>query len=206
MSIQVLIPLKMLASSKQRLSPEVSEPSRRRLMLQMLRRTVRAARDAEIGPVALATSEPSAPELAAALGVGVLSDAGLDWNEGLVHALRSVRPVPAAVLFLSADLPLVSAADVRGLVAAAPDRGVAIARARDGGTNALLVRPALALTPMFGRQPSALAHARQAEAGGFAAVILDIPGLALDVDTVDDLRAAMLVRRRARRRDPASAP
>lgn len=206
MSIQVLIPLKALASSKQRLSPEVSEPSRRRLMLWMLRRTAWAARDAEIGPVALATSEPSAPELAVALGVGLVSDGGLAWNDGLVRALRSFQPLPAAVLFLSGDLPLVSADDIRCFATAVPDRGVAIARARDGGTNALLVRPALALTPMFGRQPSALAHARQAEARGLAALILDIPGLALDVDTVDDLRAAWVARRQARRRDPVSAP
>lgn len=199
MTTQVLIPLKTLATAKQRLSPAVSVPSRRRLMLQMLRRTVAAAQAAEVGPVALATSEPTAGELAAALGVDLVSDGGLDWNEGLLHALRSFRPVPASVLYLSADLPLVSAADILHLIDEAPDPGVAIARAHDGGTNALLVRPADALTPMFGHQPSASAHARQAADRGIAARILDIPGLALDVDTVDDLRAARLARPHRRR-------
>lgn len=194
MNTQVLIPLKTLALAKQRLSPDVSVPSRRRLMLHMLRRTVEAAAAAGIGPVALATSEPAGVELAAALGIDLVSDGGLAWNEGLLLALRSIGPTPAAVLYLSADLPLVSAADILELVDAVPHPGVAIARARDGGTNALLVRPAEALTPMFGHQPSAAAHERQAADRGIAARILDIPGLALDVDTLDDLRAARLAR------------
>jgi 2-phospho-L-lactate/phosphoenolpyruvate guanylyltransferase len=196
-NIQVLIPLKALATAKQRLSPDVSLDSRRRLMLHMLRRTVAAALGAGVGPVALATSEPTAPELADALGVDVVSDGGLAWNEGLLHALRSIQPLPSAVLYLSADLPLVSAADILAFVQAAPDPGVAIARARDGGTNALLVRPAAALSPTFGHQPSTAAHARQAEVRGIPAVILDIPGLALDVDTVADLRAVRLARQRS---------
>jgi 2-phospho-L-lactate guanylyltransferase len=196
-NIQVLIPLKALATTKQRLSPAVSAPSRRRLMLHMLRRAADAARGSGVGPVALATSDPQARDLAVALGVDVVSDGALAWNEGLLHALRSIQPLPAAVLYLSGDLPLVTAADILGFVRAAPAPGAAIARARDGGTNALLVRPALALVPMFGEQPSAIAHARQAADRGIAARILDIPGLALDVDTVDDLRAARLARGRA---------
>jgi 2-phospho-L-lactate/phosphoenolpyruvate guanylyltransferase len=196
--IQVLIPLKALATSKQRLSPAVSAPSRRRLMLHMLCRAAEAARTSGVGPVALATSDPKASDLAATLGVDVVSDGALAWNEGLLHALRSIQPPPAAVLYLSGDLPLVTAADIIDFVAAAPSPGVAIARARDGGTNALLVRPALVLVPMFGQQPSAIAHARQAAERGIAARILDVPGLALDVDTVDDLRAVRVARGRAR--------
>ncbi|HEY7926137.1 MAG: 2-phospho-L-lactate guanylyltransferase [Candidatus Dormibacteria bacterium] len=196
MTIQVLIPLKTLATVKQRLSPEVTQSSRRRLMIHMLRRTAAAARDAAVGPVALTTSEPTASALAAALHLDLVSDGGLAWNEGLLYALRSLRPLPAAVLYLSGDLPLISAADIVAFVDAAPPAGVAIARARDGGTNALLVRPAEAISPMFGQQPSAVAHLRRAQARGIPAVIVDIPGLALDVDTVDDLRAARLARPR----------
>jgi 2-phospho-L-lactate guanylyltransferase len=198
MTIQVLIPLKALTTAKQRLAPAVSAPSRRRLMLYMLRRTAEAARVSGVGPVALATSDPQARDLAASLGVDVVADGGLAWNEGLLHALRSIEPLPDAVLYLSGDLPLVAADDILAFVRAAPAPGVAIARARDGGTNALLVRPALALVPLFGQQPSAIAHARQADDRGIAARILDIPGLALDLDTVDDLRAARLARGRVR--------
>jgi 2-phospho-L-lactate guanylyltransferase len=200
MTIQVLIPLKRLASAKQRLSPAVSPASRRRVMLHMLRGAIDAAREADVGPVALVTSEPTAPRLAAEHHIRLLSDDDLSWNEGLLHALRSIDPAPAAVLYLSGDLPMVSAADISRFVNGAPEHGVAIARARDGGTNALLVRPAAAITPMFGHQPSAARHAHQAVGQGFPALVVDIPGLALDVDTLEDLRAARSARRSQARR------
>lgn len=195
MTTQILIPLKRLASAKQRLSPSASPASRRRLMLHMLGCAVKAARQAGIGPVALVSSEPAAPELAAAHQIQLLSDGDLPWNEGLLHALCSVRPPPTAVLYLSADLPLVNAVDITRFVDAAADPGVAVARARDGGTNALLVRPADAIIPAFGQQPSATGHANQAAGRGIPVVIMDIPGLALDVDTINDLRAARSARK-----------
>jgi 2-phospho-L-lactate guanylyltransferase len=189
-TIQVLIPLKQLTLAKQRLSPHVSAASRRRLMLCMLRRTVLAALDAAVGPVALVTSELTASLALIPPGVEVIDDGGLAWNEGLQHALTSIQPPPTAVLYLSADLPLITSADILKFVDSAPDPGVGVARARDGGTNALLVRPATGIAPLFGHQPSAARHARRAEEGGLVARIVDINGLSLDVDTVEDLRVA----------------
>ena len=87
MAVQTLIGLKRLAAAKQRLMPELDAGRRRRLMLEMLATVVRAAVEADLGPVALATSEESAPALARRLGISVISDGGLAWNEGLVHAL-----------------------------------------------------------------------------------------------------------------------
>jgi 2-phospho-L-lactate guanylyltransferase len=187
-TIQVLIPLKRLTVAKQRLSPHVSPASRRRLMLSMLRRTVLAALEAAIGPVTLVTSESRASLALIPSGVEVIDDGGLAWNEGLQHALASIQPPPTAVLYLSADLPLVTSADILHFVNSAPDPGVGVARARDGGTNALLVRPATCIAPLFGQQPSAARHARRAEDSGLVARIVDINGLGLD--TVEDLRVA----------------
>ena len=109
--------------------------------------------------------------------------------------LASIQPPPSAVLYLSGDLPLVRSADITRLVEDAPDPGVVVARARDGGTNALLVRPANAISSMFGQQPNASGHARPVAGHGFPALIVDIPGLVLDVDALYDLRAARSARR-----------
>ena len=73
---------------------------------------------------------------------------------------------------------------------------VGVARARDGGTNALLVRPATGIAPLFGHQPSAARHAGRAADSGLVARIVDINGLSLDVDTVEDLRVARAERLR----------
>jgi 2-phospho-L-lactate guanylyltransferase len=64
---------------------------------------------------------------------------------------------------------------------------MAIARALDGGTNAVSMRPPGAVMTHFGESQSAAVHAQTTAAAGLAARIVDIPGLAFDVDTPADL-------------------
>ena len=192
MELAILIPVKRLDEAKSRLAGVLDEPNRQALMRELLDRVAAAAREAACGPVWLATSDPSGRALAAELGVDLVSDGGLAWNEGLEHARRQLQPQPHRVLYLAGDLPLVTADDVRELAAAAPPRGVVIGRARDGGTNALLVSPADALQPRFGEHGSAAVHRYAALAADLQVVILDLPGVALDVDTPEDIADAGL--------------
>jgi 2-phospho-L-lactate/phosphoenolpyruvate guanylyltransferase len=186
----VLIPLKRLDAAKSRLRSALSGAERRRLMAAMVDRVVRAALAAEVGRVALASSDPDAPGLAARLGIEAVSDGGLHWNPGLVHAReRLVAPAPA-VLYLAGDLPLLEPDDVLALVAAGAGATAVIGRAHDGGTNALWVAPAPALEPAFGSRGSAGVHAARAVAAGLVPVLLDRPGVAHDVDTAADLALA----------------
>jgi 2-phospho-L-lactate/phosphoenolpyruvate guanylyltransferase len=185
----VLIPLKRLDAAKTRLAPALTNAERGRLMAAMLARVARAAIGAGAGRVALASSDPAAPELARALGVDWVSDGGLPWNDGLVHA-RSLLARPAvAVLYLAGDLPLVDAADVAALIEAGGEMTAVIGRAHDGGTNALRVCPATALVPAFGAAGSASVHAARAQEHGLAAITVERPGIAHDVDTPADLAA-----------------
>jgi 2-phospho-L-lactate/phosphoenolpyruvate guanylyltransferase len=185
----VLIPLKRLDAAKTRLAPALTSVERSRLMAGMLARVARAAVRAGAGRVALASSDPAAPALARRLGVECVSDGGLPWNEGLVHARSLLDRPAAAVLYLAGDLPLVDAADVTALVEAGGEGTAVIGRARDGGTNALWVCPAAALVPAFGTAGSASVHADRAHEHGLAAVTLDRPAIAHDVDTPADLAA-----------------
>ncbi|HET7573349.1 MAG TPA: 2-phospho-L-lactate guanylyltransferase [Gaiellaceae bacterium] len=188
--MDALVPLKRLDLAKTRLRERLEPAERARLMGTLLERTLRAALAApSLERIVLVSSEPRAPELAAAHGIAWFDDRGLPWNDALAAATReAVRS--GDVLILSADLPLVTTGDVEALVAAAPARGVAIARARDAGTNALVLRPAGAIATCFGIQGedgSAQGHARLAAAAGLEAVIVDIPGLAADLDSPEDL-------------------
>jgi 2-phospho-L-lactate guanylyltransferase len=56
------------------------------------------------------------------------------------------------------------------------------------GTNALLLEPPDAIEPSFG-PGSCARHVRAARAAGVAHAVVDVPTLALDVDTGDDLEA-----------------
>jgi 2-phospho-L-lactate guanylyltransferase (CobY/MobA/RfbA family) len=129
--------------------------------------------------------------VAAALGAPALADGGLEWNAGLRHALELLGPAPDGVLFLAADLPTVVAEDVDAMIEACPARGVAIGRAHDEGTNALALRPPGAIVSAFGSPRSSSVHVALARAAGVESVLVDRPGLALDLDTPDDLTEAL---------------
>jgi 2-phospho-L-lactate guanylyltransferase len=187
-----LVPVKRLAEAKTRLASALEPRARRTLMRGLVEHVLgQLAQVPELDGVRVVTSDAEIVALAERCGVGSLSDAGLPWNDGLVHALARLRPSPTAVAFVSADLPLLRARDVSTLLAEAPPRGAAIARARDGGTNALVLRPPDVLVPSFGAAGSAAVHAERARAAGHEARIVDVPGLALDLDTPDDARACL---------------
>jgi 2-phospho-L-lactate/phosphoenolpyruvate guanylyltransferase len=188
--VTILIPVKRLDDAKRRLAPALTPEERRSLMTEMVAHVAAVALDAGLGPVALASSDPSVEQLAGTLGIGVVSDGGLPWNEGLVHARSLLDPPPGVVLYLAGDLPLVTADEVRRLVASAEPGTVVVGRARDGGTNALAVNPAEALSPCFGPPHSSDVHVSAAGRAGLRAIVVDLPGVALDVDTPDDARSA----------------
>ena len=181
MVAHVLVPVKRLDDAKTRLADVLTPEERAALMEELLAGVLAAAETAAVGPVTVVSAEPVALN-----GVPRFDDRGLPWNEALANAMRDVVSEPIAVV-LSADLPHVTADEVRALVEATPERGLAIARAQDGGTNAVSMRPPGIVATHFGEPASAAVHARAAEDAGLEARIVDLPGLAFDVDTPADL-------------------
>ena len=115
-------------------------------------------------------------------GYETWDDRGLPWNDALAAAIDEIVTAPL-VAIVSADLPAIHAEDVEELLAATPERGIAIARALDGGTNAVSMRPPGIVRTHFG-EPRQRSRPRRL---GVDHVVLDLPGLAFDVDTPEDL-------------------
>jgi 2-phospho-L-lactate guanylyltransferase len=174
MDAHVLVPLKRI-DPKSRLAGALPLAERVRLMRGLLAGVVAAVRDAGIERVTVVTGLPlkSYP---------VWDDRGLPWNEALSTAIEEIVTEPL-VAIVSADLPALRADEVEELLAATPERGIAIARALDGGTNAVSMRPPGLVVTHFGEPGSAAVHADL----GVDHVVLDLPGLAFDVDTPEDL-------------------
>jgi 2-phospho-L-lactate guanylyltransferase len=170
----VLVPLKT-RDPKSRLAGAISADERAELMRALLERVVAAVREAGVERVTVVGAEPVA-------GHEVWLDRGLAWNDALEAAAAELVSA-SLVAFVSADLPFLRADEVEELLAATPDRGIAIARALDGGTNAVSMRPPGLVRTRFGEPGSAALHA----ALGVPAVVVDLPGLAFDVDTPEDL-------------------
>jgi len=109
-----------------------------------------------------------------------IPDPGGGQGTAVEAALAEIGPGP--VLIVNSDLPSVTADDLRALHDAIPERGIAIAPARDGTTNALGLSSTTFFAPLYGPGSAARfrLHAEQV-------VEVDRPGLRDDVDTPADL-------------------
>jgi 2-phospho-L-lactate/phosphoenolpyruvate guanylyltransferase len=188
-----LVPVKSLAEAKGRLAPEVGPLQRRLLAIAMFEDVVAAiqAVPALEAPVVV-SPDREVWRRADAMGCRVVEEppgAG-DLNGALAAAADVGDGSP--LLVVAADLPLASAAGLERVLAAA-GAPVAVVPSHDGGgTNVLAWRDPASFAPSFGPDSAA----RHLAVPG--AVRVDEPGLALDVDTFDDLR------RVAGRLDPSS--
>ncbi|MGH6631029.1 MAG: 2-phospho-L-lactate guanylyltransferase, partial [Burkholderiales bacterium] len=151
-------------------------------------------------PVAIVTNDSQATALARRYGFDIIADPD---NRGETDAIAMATGVAVergwtSTLVIPADIPLITAEELQSIVAAAPHQGTVLVPAADGrGTNAVLRRPA-ALFPLRFGNDSFLPHRRAAEATGKPLLVLDLAGIALDIDRLADL--AELVARGGDRR------
>ena len=191
--IVAVVPVRSLRHGKTRLSPVLGDEEREALLRGIANRVVSAAVDSDLIETILVVS-PDAETLAWAAGMGpaVVAAPQPEHRLGLNGAIDAGRAWAldhgaSAVISLFADLPLIVADDISGLVARmepvvlGPDR-------RGEGTNALLLRLAgrgPEFTFAFG-EGSLAKHLEEARRLGLSAGLHDAPGIAFDLDTPDD--------------------
>ena len=93
------------------------------------------------------------------------------------------------MLIVPGDVPLIDAAEINALLAQhhAQDSRVTIVPDRDSsGTNALLLSPPGCIGLRFGID-SCRRHTQSARDAGLSASVVNLPSLALDIDTAEDL-------------------
>ena len=182
MTVRALVPLKRPGEAKSRLAGAMSDEDRRRLALAMAAHVLAVAR-ACVDEVFLLTPEP----ISAFEGLPTLFDAAEGLNACLAAAVSGL-PASAGdtLVVLHADLAALEAADVAALVEAAA-QGLAIAPDHRGqGVNAIAFRPPLDLRFCFG-PASRLAFEAEAARLGVAPILVERPGLALDIDDAQSL-------------------
>ena len=182
-----LLPVKRLSAAKQRLADRFSESQRIELSRALLEDALTRCEQTSWLRWWVVTDDAEVEQQAANRGVGVVADPGKGLNEALAKGINTARSAGAtSVTILPVDVPLATADDVRDLVDTGATSDVVLATARvDGGTNGLYLSPPDALTPRFG--PGSLrSHVADAEAASLRCSILDLPRLALDVDTIED--------------------
>jgi 2-phospho-L-lactate guanylyltransferase len=93
-----------------------------------------------------------------------------------------------STLVIPADIPLIESWELEEIYKHAPAEGSVLVPAGDGrGTNAAFRRPANLFPLRFGND-SFKPHHAAARATGKRCVVLNLPGIAVDVDSPSDLR------------------
>jgi 2-phospho-L-lactate guanylyltransferase len=187
----ILIPVKNLATAKQRLASLLSQPVRTELAQAMLLDVLEVlAAWANRPDISIVTSDPFALDLARNFDFEVISDnANRSETDAIEMATRicELRGVDYT-LVIPADIPLIQAWELEKILEIAPEQGTVLAPAANGrGTNAALRRPA-ALFPLRFGNDSFKPHLAAARATGNPCYTLPLPGIALDVDNPSDLR------------------
>jgi 2-phospho-L-lactate/phosphoenolpyruvate guanylyltransferase len=197
MDLCAVVPVKELDRAKERLAPVLPADRRRTLMLAMLEDVLTAlAATPGLGGLAVVTVDAAARRLAARYGARIIETSARDGHSGAVAAaarLLAAEECPG-MLTLPGDIPLVTPAEITQLLAAhRPAPSFTIAPSRDErGSNAIICSPPDAVPLRFG-EDSFFPHLRAAEAQGVRPTVLRLPGIALDVDTPEDLAALTLV-------------
>jgi 2-phospho-L-lactate guanylyltransferase len=188
----LVVPLKPLALAKSRLA-NAAGPVRPGLALAFAKDTVAGALGCRaVRGVTVVTDDPLAQAELTALGARVIADfpaAGL--NAALAHGALSVRHASpdTPVAALNADLPALRPAELEQVLdaaATAAERSF-LADAAGLGTTLLCAAPGTALAPAFGG-PS---RARHHTSGAREITLSGVDSVRRDVDTPEDLRAAL---------------
>ncbi len=189
-----LVPVKELDASKGRLAGVLDPAARRALSLAMLADVLDALAEVPaLDGVALISRDAGIVEAARARGLRLIPETAMGLNSAVAEAARVLAAEGCArLLVLPADLPLADASEIGQILTAqraAP--GLALVPDRKGlGTNALLCAPPQAISPCFG-EDSFARHQAAAREAGIDTRVLRLPGLGLDIDTPEDLRALM---------------
>ncbi|MBV8942790.1 MAG: 2-phospho-L-lactate guanylyltransferase [Solirubrobacterales bacterium] len=185
-----ILPIKRFDAAKQRLLPGVSAGQRRLLVEAMLSDVLVALRRAAMLDATVAvTSDNDAQRIAGAYGALPISDDGGGHNGAALRGIRyALERGFERALLVPGDTPVLDPAEVDALLErrvraksalVVPDR-------HRTGTNALLLSPPDSLPPSFG-PGSCQRHLDHAAATGVHCELTEVPTLALDVDTPQDL-------------------
>jgi 2-phospho-L-lactate/phosphoenolpyruvate guanylyltransferase len=142
-----------------------------------------------VGRTRVVTPDEEGALAAVEAGAEVVSDPGGGQGAAVQAGLDGVAA--DGILVVNADVPCVVPHDLRSLLAATPASCLALVEALDGTTNALSLPSVEAFAPLYG--PSSADRFRAHAASlGLEAVVVALPNLADDVDTMGDLRRLQL--------------
>ena len=192
----LLIPVKSLSTAKQRLASALDQERRSQLAEAMLRDVMTAATGVRDRiDIALVTGDARARSLAAEFGFLVIDDTRNESETAAIEmatAWCEQRGYDTTIV-VPGDIPLITSDELQRVLDAAPAEGAVFVPAYDRrGSNCILRRPASIIPLRFGND-SFPPHCAAMRKTGKELVILEMPGIGLDIDNPPELE--LLLRR-----------
>ncbi|MCY4654172.1 MAG: 2-phospho-L-lactate guanylyltransferase [Dehalococcoidia bacterium] len=189
--IVAVVPMKPLTESKTRLSAQLSPSQRATLSLSMFKWVVQTLGKSNVSRVVVVGGDNAVEAASLREGAEWIKDEYLELNKAIEFAFESVWEEGLSAAYIPADLPLLTVADVNGMIDASEQGSLmTMCRAHDGGTNGIIVPPDLGFGPLLGSD-SYRRHQMLAEELKVRYRSYESDGFYRDIDTIEDLRICM---------------
>lgn len=186
----VLLPVKGFSGAKQRLASKYDSGMRADLACAMLSDVLRALSGARTPErIIVFTAAGEVTRMARSFDFEVMTERSVEGHSAAVNSMVSdLLPGAARILSIAADLPRLASSDVDFVLEAASGP-ITLIPSRDWtGTNGVVFIPPGRITMEYGAG-SFRRHLSKAAAAGLPADVLNVPGIAFDIDTPEDLQA-----------------
>src|SRR5262245_986356 len=186
----VLLPVKDFQYAKQRLRSALDALSRSELARAMLSDVLNVLADARVPDrVVVFTASNDIARMAEPFGFDVIREGSVQGHSTAVNQMvRELSSSSSRILSMAADLPTLVPKEIDFILNAAT-QPITIIPSRDGtGTNGVVFNPPACIAMEYG-EGSFRRHLSKAAAAGFSADVLNVPGMAFDIDTPEDLAA-----------------
>jgi 2-phospho-L-lactate guanylyltransferase len=186
----VLLPVKDFRNAKQRLASALDATTRANLARAMLADVLHAvAQSTVLDRVVVFTASTEVALMAGEFGFDVTIETAVNGHSAAVNLMVEKLSADATqILSIAGDLPNLRAHEIDFVM----NNGVepiTILPSRDGtGTNGILFLPPARIQMEYG-EGSFSRHMSKAAAAGHRIEVLNVPGIAFDIDTPEDLQA-----------------
>jgi 2-phospho-L-lactate guanylyltransferase len=186
----VLLPVKDFRNAKQRLASALDPDARANLARAMLSDVLDAVSPAKVPDrVVVFTASQEVAQMACELDFEVITENAVNGHSAAVNLMvDSLSSKATKILSIAGDLPSLRPEEIDFVMNNATEP-ITVLPSRDGtGTNGILFVPPARIQMEYG-ESSFSRHMSKAAAAGHRAQVLNIPGIAFDIDTPEDLQA-----------------
>jgi 2-phospho-L-lactate guanylyltransferase len=188
----VLLPVKDFRNAKQRLASALDADTRADLARAMLTDVLNALAEASVPDrVVVFTASADVLQMARPFGFEIARENSVEGHSAAVNLMVSELSAGASqILSIAGDLPMLRGREIDFVMKNASEP-ITVLPSRDGtGTNGILFIPPARIQMEYG-EGSFGRHISKAAAAGHRAQVMNIPGIAFDIDTPEDLQAFM---------------